>query len=148
MAEESPTLSSSSEVKPLAGRPGRRPKPKSSADDLPEIYRSKGFVDDLKTGRWMLVPCKSPEHARLAIAKQPGHVVADMSSASAFLLLCVPVVLYFNHALLIRMGILKPGTANPFASFVTLPGRLPNGKYGKAFGDLLFLANAVVFWSL
>lgn len=44
-----------SAIQPLSG-PTR---PRKTADsDLPDIYRSKGFVDDLKTGRWMLVPCK------------------------------------------------------------------------------------------
>lgn len=43
------------EVKPLNGRP--RPKRAISNADLPELYKTKGFVGDLKSGRWMLVPC-------------------------------------------------------------------------------------------
>jgi hypothetical protein len=44
-----------SEVWPLpAGKPRRNP------DALPKLYNSRGFLKDLQTGRWMLVPCTSP----------------------------------------------------------------------------------------
>lgn len=43
---------SSSEVKPLPGRKRVRRDP----DALPEMYKTRGFWDDLKTGRWMLIP--------------------------------------------------------------------------------------------
>jgi hypothetical protein len=46
-----------SEVKPLSG-PSRPKKAALGRDDLPEFYHSRGLKDDLKTGRWMLVPCK------------------------------------------------------------------------------------------
>lgn len=46
-------------IKPLSGP--IKPRRKDLIDpDLPDIYRSKGFVDDLKTGRWMLIPGMSP----------------------------------------------------------------------------------------
>lgn len=48
-----PTNSSSSEVQPLP-----KGKPRPSSDGLPERYHSLGFKTDLKTGRWMLVPCE------------------------------------------------------------------------------------------
>jgi hypothetical protein len=41
------------EVKPLPAGP-----PRVRRSELPEQYESKGFWGDLKTGRWMLVPCK------------------------------------------------------------------------------------------
>jgi len=46
-----PEGASSLEVKPLPAGPPRRKK-----SELPEQYQSKGFLGDLKTGRWMLVP--------------------------------------------------------------------------------------------
>ena len=50
--ESSQTLCS--EIKPLSGT--ARPR-KSAESDLPDMYRSKGFLNDLRTGRWMLIPC-------------------------------------------------------------------------------------------
>jgi hypothetical protein len=41
-------------IKPLSGP--TKPRKHLIDPDLPDIYRSKGFVDDLKTGRWMLIP--------------------------------------------------------------------------------------------
>jgi hypothetical protein len=41
-------------IKPLSGP--TKPRKHLIDPDLPAIYRSKGFVDDLKTGRWMLIP--------------------------------------------------------------------------------------------
>lgn len=39
------------EVQPLFGPP--RPR---TADDLPARYNTLGFWEDIRTGRWMLVP--------------------------------------------------------------------------------------------
>ncbi|RSH88614.1 hypothetical protein EHS25_002841 [Saitozyma podzolica] len=108
-----------SEIKPLSGPPRPRRKP----DDLPELYHSKGLWNDLKTGRWMLIP------------------------SSSFLLMLLPVTLYLNHNLLTHYGILGHGTANPFACLLFPQGRLPNGKYTKAWTDFLFLAYYIIFWS-
>jgi hypothetical protein len=44
-----------SEVKPLDG-PSR---PRKSKDALPEMFYSQGFLKDLRTGRWMAIPCES-----------------------------------------------------------------------------------------
>jgi hypothetical protein len=50
--------SEASGIKPLSGP--TKPRKHLIDPDLPDIYRSKGFVDDLKTGRWMLIPGTSP----------------------------------------------------------------------------------------
>lgn len=50
----SDSSSSSSEVKPL---PKSAPRPDPYG--IPERYQSLGFWEDVKTGRWMLVPCES-----------------------------------------------------------------------------------------
>jgi hypothetical protein len=48
----------SSGVKPLSGP--AKPRRNNVIDpDLPDMYRSLGFWNDLKTGRWMLIPCTS-----------------------------------------------------------------------------------------
>jgi acyl-CoA-dependent ceramide synthase len=44
----------SAEVKPLTG-PKR---PRQDDSQIPERYRSLGFWEDVRTGRWMLVPCE------------------------------------------------------------------------------------------
>jgi acyl-CoA-dependent ceramide synthase len=60
----------------------------------------------------------------------------------------LPITLYLNHNLLTHFGILGHGTPNPFASLLFPQGRLPNGKYTKAWTDVLFLAYYIIFWSL
>jgi hypothetical protein len=60
----------------------------------------------------------------------------------------LPVTLYLNHNLLTHYGILGHGTPNPFACLLFPQGRLPNGKYTKAWTDFLFLAYYIIFWSL
>ncbi|WWC71695.1 uncharacterized protein I206_105653 [Kwoniella pini CBS 10737] len=111
-----------SEVKPLSGKP-RPKKRKASKDDLPDNYISRGFWDDLKTGRWMLIP------------------------SSAFLIMLISPILYWNHKLLTQYGILKPDTPNPFKYLLWISGELPNGTYTKSIYDFAFLAQHVVFWS-
>jgi hypothetical protein len=56
-------------IKPLSGP--TKPRKHLIDPDLPDIYRSKGFVDDLKTGRWMLIPGTSPSTSTYG-------VIADM----------------------------------------------------------------------
>ncbi|KAK8854891.1 hypothetical protein IAR55_003630 [Kwoniella newhampshirensis] len=116
------TLDSTSEVQPLSG--ASRPKgAKNGKSEMPAIYRSKGFWDDLQSGRWMLVP------------------------ASAFKLMLVPFILYANHELLIHFGLLAPGTFNLWAHFIFPQNKLPDGRYGKSWWDFAFCANYIIFWS-
>jgi len=68
--------------------------------------------------------------------------------ASSFKLMMIPVVLYLNHFLLVKYGILAKGTANPFKPLLLPMGRLANGKYTRQWWDFLFCANYIVFWSL
>ncbi|WWD18964.1 hypothetical protein CI109_103421 [Kwoniella shandongensis] len=112
-------LSSTSEVQPLSGKP----RPAKRKAELPDIYRSKGFWDDLKSGRWMLVP------------------------ASAFKLMIVPFILYANHELLIHFGLLAPGTFNLWAHLILPQNKLSDGRYGKSWWDFVFVANYIILWS-
>ncbi|WVQ99875.1 hypothetical protein IAU59_007018 [Kwoniella sp. CBS 9459] len=114
------TIHETSEVQPLSGRP--RPK-KAERDALPELYQSEGFWRDLKTGRWMLIP------------------------SSSLALFLVPVVLYWNHKVLVQYGLLGGDTPNPFEKLLFPSGRLPNGKYEKSIWDLTFCATYIIFWS-
>ena len=120
-------------MKPLAGK--SRPR---SGSARPSHYVSRGFVDDLRTGRWMLVPGSSDGEAG-----DPALTNVETS----FRMLLIIVALYLNHHLLVQYGILKHGTTNPFAYILIPSGRLPNGLYSKSWADFLFLANAVVLWS-
>jgi acyl-CoA-dependent ceramide synthase len=60
----------------------------------------------------------------------------------------IPIVLYLNHAALTHYRILPHDAPNPFAPLLLPQGRLSNGKYTKAWADLLFVANYIIFWSL
>ncbi|WVN90181.1 uncharacterized protein L203_105417 [Cryptococcus depauperatus CBS 7841] len=113
------TPSPSPEIRP----PANGPRPRKSRDDLPALYRSKGFWQDLKTGSWMLVP-----------------------SSSLVLMLIAPL-LYYNHILLQHFGVLSPDAPNIFQHFVFLSNKLPNGRYGKSWWDFAFMANYIIFWS-
>ncbi|WVR07408.1 hypothetical protein IAU60_004449 [Kwoniella sp. DSM 27419] len=109
-----------SEVQPLSGRP--RPK-KRGRDDLPEGYDSLGLWRDLTTGRWMLIP------------------------STAFVLFCIPIVLWVNHRLLVQYGVLSPSTPNLFEKVLLPQGKRPDGNYTKSVWDFAFLATYIVFWS-
>ncbi|WRT68271.1 uncharacterized protein IL334_005247 [Kwoniella shivajii] len=113
-----------SEVKPLSGksRPLNRKKPRHE-NDLPDNYISRGFKNDLKTGRWMLIP------------------------SSSLIIFSIPIILYFNHNLLVQYGLLKPNTTNPFKYLLFPQGKVPGGGYTKSWYDFVFVANYVVFWS-
>ncbi|WWC93633.1 hypothetical protein V866_000468 [Kwoniella sp. B9012] len=112
-----------SEVKPLSGKPRPKSRKRRDANDLPDNYHSRGFWDDLKTGRWMLVP------------------------SSALILALIPVILYINHNMLVQYGLLKPNTSNPFRHLLFISGEQPDGRYTKSIYDFAFLGYYVVFWS-
>ena len=60
----------------------------------------------------------------------------------------IPAALYWNQRFLVDFGILKPSTPNPFEPLIFLSGRLPNGKYTKAWADIAFILYYIIFWSL
>ncbi|WVQ74831.1 hypothetical protein IAR50_004438 [Cryptococcus sp. DSM 104548] len=109
------------EVKPLSSRP--RPARNGRKDDLPDLYHSKGFLDDLVTGKWMLVP------------------------SSSFKLMLLAPFLYYQHEILQHIGIFSPELPNVFEHLVFISNKLPDGRYGKSWWDLAFLANYIIFWS-
>ncbi|WOO82505.1 Sphingosine N-acyltransferase-like protein FUM17 [Vanrija pseudolonga] len=109
---------SSSEVQPLP-----KGKPRPSSDGLPERYHSLGFKEDLRTGRWMLVP------------------------SSAFILMIIPILLWANQWILIDTGMMGPFTWNPFEHLLFVSYKLPNGKYVKGLYDFVFIAYYIVVWS-
>ncbi|ORY35426.1 putative phingosine N-acyltransferase protein [Naematelia encephala] len=115
----SSTPASNSEVKPLRGST----RPRRSPDALPETYESLGFLKDVQTGRWMLVP------------------------SSAFKLMLLPDIFYFSFHFLQNQGYLSKDTTNPFEPLLWLSNKLPNGSYTKGWGDILFVLNHVIFWS-
>ncbi|ADV22743.1 acyl-CoA-dependent ceramide synthase [Cryptococcus gattii Ru294] len=119
--EQASSVQPVEEVKPLTSRP--RLKSKGKRDALPAIYSSNGFWDDVKTGRWMLIP------------------------SSSFKLMLIPPILYLNHCLLVHYGILGPDTPNIFEHLIFPSNRLPDGRYGKSWWDLAFMANYIIFWS-
>lgn len=60
----------------------------------------------------------------------------------------IPPILYLNHRLLVHYGILGPDTPNIFEHLIFPSNRLPDGRYGKSWWDLAFMANYIIFWSL
>ncbi|KAK4687945.1 hypothetical protein P7C73_g2164, partial [Tremellales sp. Uapishka_1] len=105
----------SSQVKPLSGAIKPR-----KVHVLPEIYLTRGLWNDVKTGRWMLVP------------------------SSSFQMMMVPVVMFVNHEMLVQFGIIPRKVMNPFY-YMLFPGDpLPNGKFTKQYTDLLFLAYWII----
>jgi hypothetical protein len=71
--------------------------------------------------------------------------------APAFKVLLLPIVLYVNWELV--SPYVEPGIKNPFGSLFLITGHIsssPPGKplYAKSYGDLLFIAFHIVFFSL
>ncbi|KII95097.1 hypothetical protein PLICRDRAFT_169783 [Plicaturopsis crispa FD-325 SS-3] len=86
-----------------------------------------GLWDDIKTMQWVVRP------------------------ASAFKLLLIPVVLYFNWELLAPY--VAPGVENPFAPLLFISHHVPTSspddpRYQKGYKDLLFIAYYIIFFSL
>ncbi|KAI9637300.1 TLC domain-containing protein [Dioszegia hungarica] len=98
-------------------------KPRRDPNDAAARYDSLGFWQDLKTGRWMLVP------------------------ETSFKLLLVPVLYHFNHTLLVHANILSPDSPNPVRPLLFLSGQAADGRYGKHWNDVLFIAHQIIWWS-
>lgn len=71
----------------------------------------------------------------------------DLTPVSSFILMIIPVVLYFNQILLIDFGLMGNWTVNPFEWMLVPSYRLPNGKYTKGWKDFIFIAYHIIFWS-
>jgi len=72
----------------------------------------------------------------------------DSSPESAFKIMLVPVILYWNQRLLTHLEVLGSSTPNPFEYLLFPCNELPNGKYTKGLGDIAFIMHYIVFWSL
>jgi acyl-CoA-dependent ceramide synthase len=134
-----PITTGQSEVKPLPAGPRRS----SRKNELPEQYTSRGFWGDLKTGRWMLVPCES----RIPLSLRRTNTVRrnELTVASSFIIMSVFPILYYTLEYARKAGIIK---TNYVKYLLFLQGKLPNGQYKKAWSDLLFVLHHVIFWSL
>ncbi|TFY50933.1 hypothetical protein EVJ58_g10825 [Rhodofomes roseus] len=101
--------------------------PASPAGRLdPWSTKSAGFVADLCSSRWVVVPW------------------------SSFKLLLIVVVLYCNWEVVTPY--VAPGTPNPFAPLLFISHYIPTSspddpRYAKGYLDLVFIAYYIVFWS-
>ena len=114
----------------------------SSIDTTPV---SHGFWNDIKTGRWVVVPSASQTHVFSRSSLQ-------FSGASLRLLL-IPVFLHINWIFFTPLIFTQP-PPSPFAPFffISYPTPSPTNditdpRYRKGWLDLVFLAYNVVFFS-
>lgn len=115
-----------------------------------ERYKSYGFWNDLRTGKWMLIPSKSYDLP----SSLTKHSHLPRCVASCFPLLVLPWLIYFNHRYILTNPELPNylpaflrtilaqilGRANPSASFSWSP--LPAGT-PNPMQPFLFLSGAV-----
>ncbi|KAI0732946.1 longevity assurance proteins LAG1/LAC1 [Fomitopsis betulina] len=103
------------------------PSPSSLAGKInPWSTESRGLLDDLHTGRWIIAP------------------------RSSFTLLLIVVVAYCNWEFITPY--ISPGAPNPFAPLLFLSHYIPTSspddpRYAKGYLDLVFLAYYIIFWS-
>ena len=137
------------EVKPLPAGPPRR---KKNRGGVPELYRSHGLANDLKTGRWMLVPRKStmrsPLHSHVPSCRAVRDDTLIMIVESALAIMIMTYALYGSTEYLLSNGFLPDGTTNWFKYLVIPQYRLANGMYTKGWADFIFFINHIVVWSL
>lgn len=110
------------------------------------LPQSRGFLNDLKTGRWVLIPGKS-------LFFLPVLLLTAFLAAVSLRILLVPVFLHLNWVFFTPL-ILSHPPPSPFAPllFISYPTPSPTDdstdpRYRKGWLDLAFLAYYVVFFS-
>ncbi|KAJ7590944.1 longevity assurance proteins LAG1 LAC1 [Mycena floridula] len=146
----------------------RRQKPSSmplSLEKDPAHHHLAGLLPQTPLGSLTPVRSNSPalERQRNTSPTVSHWLRWAVKPASAFKLLVIPIVLYFNWEIFTPLTwkffgpLLQPGTSlekpsNPFGAFFLISHRLPDSPddaplYSKGYCDLLFLAYYIVFFS-
>lgn len=110
----------------------------------PWSRESRGLWNDLKTLRWVVVPCEY-------LLTQTIDVNAYWRAiASSLKLLLIPIVLWSNWELL--SPFMAKGLSNPFTPLLFISHKIPTSslegpRYQKGYYDLVFVAYHIIFWS-
>ncbi|ORX38622.1 putative ceramide synthase component [Kockovaella imperatae] len=146
---DKPLTPTNEEVKPLpAGKPRRK------AGSSSFSYASKGFWNDIKTGRWMLVPASSFKILAAEFALWAAIEVMltrlDTTSKTPFNPLSFirshPSGHHWNPFSYLNLDA-QHTYPNPMSYFLFPQGLLPNGMARKSWADFVFVAQHIITWS-